>query len=153
MYREPGCGTKLPGATPQVTRCGAIRKRKHRQQHSFQRLIMGLACLSRLFNRKGRRDATKPRKPHPLDPAWPCPISRLSDNIILHIFSFVQADSPHSMLNLALVHPHFYHHARYVQHYRVVFDLYKSETLAGPRSGRCTCSPLSHNRQPGYVEV
>src|SRR5947209_20033795 len=85
---------------------------------SLGRLLSGDASI-----RKGlslcRKKAKAPRTLRPHDPALPCPIAKISEDVILQIFELVHAASPHSAANLALVHPRFYRLARYVQHHCV----------------------------------
>ncbi|EON99938.1 hypothetical protein UCRPA7_4546 [Phaeoacremonium minimum UCRPA7] len=57
----------------------------------------------------------------------------LSEDIVLNIFDFVQAASPRSAADLALVHPRFYRQARYVQHRRVAIDLDNKHEVAAKR--------------------
>jgi hypothetical protein len=85
---------------------------------------MAPAALRRLFGGgAGRGKATAPHALQQLDPALPCPIAKLPNDLILYIFDLVQATSPQSSAKLALVHPRFYRQARYVQHRRLTVDL------------------------------
>ena len=71
-----------------------------------------------------------PRPLQPLDPTRPCPIAKLSDDLILCIFDLVQATSPQSVADIVLLHPRFYTQARCVQHRRVVIDLDNGHEVA-----------------------
>ncbi|AEO70910.1 21d9211f-c590-4420-ac64-12fd2e5d1df3 [Thermothielavioides terrestris] len=103
---------------------------------------MAPAALGRLLSgdgsiRKGlslrRKNAKAPRTLRPQDPTLPCPIAKISEDIILHIFELVHAASPHSAANLALVHPRFYRLARYVQHRCVDIALSTTDEAAAKR--------------------
>ena len=70
-----------------------------------------------------RKRAKAPRTIRQRDPTVPCPIARVPEEVILHIFDLVRAGGPHDVASLALVHPRFYRPAREVQHRRVTIDL------------------------------
>jgi len=87
------------------------------------RRIGAPVVLGRLFCGGGKATVEAPRALQRQDPALPCPIAKLSDDLILHIFDFVQAASSQSAASLALMPPHFYREARCVQHRSVAIDL------------------------------
>ncbi len=70
-----------------------------------------------------RKRGKAPRTIRQRDPTVPCPIAKVPEEVILHIFALVQAGGPHDVASLALVHPRFYRPARDVQHRSVTIDL------------------------------
>ncbi len=57
------------------------------------------------------------------DRTVPCPIAKVPEEVLLHIFDLVRAGGPHDVASLTLVHPSFYRLARDVQHRYVTIDL------------------------------